>query len=909
MLLTFSADFQRMNPRFQRHISTLVLILSAWCVLGTSLVAIAAEKFVFPGAIIRARGNTGAAGTVNASFARTQAASGFDIQKLGPGVLLINERVRGLSAQARRTSENPTKYVRGKDLCRKAKFRRLKASAGGHLTCSPNWAVFATLTPNDPYYSVQYGPPMMQLTTAWDTTTGLNTTIGVVIDTGVNYNHSDLVDNMWRNPYEVAGNGVDDDSNGYVDDVYGINAITNSGDPLDDHGHGTHVAGIMGARGNNSRGIAGVSWNSKIIAAKFLNSSGAGSTANAIKAINYVVALKTRGTNIVVMNNSWGGGGYSAALATAISDASTAGVLFVAAAGNDGSNNDATPQYPANYSSANVISVASVSSNATLASTSNYGEETVHIAAPGVSIASCSVAGEYIYMSGTSMAAPQVSGVALLAQSRCNSSLHMVLLRSAVVNTGTVTASLAGKIASASIVNGAEAVRIAAQLCAPTATPTPTPTGVPTVAPTATNTPDPTPTPDPSGVIPTATPTPPFEIPWNDTEPLRIFVSSAAYTGDLGGLEGARQKCQELADAVPELAGTQWLPILSTDWWSAVNLTGTSASSEPIYNMDGTVIAASRAALWNARNEALTTGVNSIESGGPAPNTSVYSGTSAEGAGSSWCSDWTSSLGDQSVVGMTYATDATWVGDTFGHTCSVPWPIYCIGNFPSPTATPTPIGEPIVFPNTPTPTSSPTATPTRTATVTPTVTPTRTRTPTRTPTRTATPTRTPTRTPAPTMTPRKRQIAREFSVSPLNDLAAGDTLSLNFQGLPSEISRVRAVLTDQSGSKHYVCPVVLRVPIKRDGTASLSIRMVSQLSYFRYMLFSATMANWAASKQVVTSGYSSPATANHAAAVCISLTRVTIRSSAHMRSLARAQKRHSAKTTSGEYLMTPKPSS
>lgn len=883
-----------MKLRLLPHISTLVLVICAWFVLGTPSFAFAAEKFVYPGAIIRARGPTVAASSVNTSFANTQAASGFRIEKLGAGLLLINEKAHGLSSLALQNTERPTKYVRGKDLCRKAKFRRLKAAAGGHLTCSPNWAVFADLTPNDPYYSVQYGPSLMQLQTAWDTTTGLNTTIGVVVDTGVNYNHLDLVDNMWRNPLEVAGNGVDDDGNGYIDDVYGINAITNSGDPLDDHGHGTHVAGIMGARGNNSRGIAGVSWNSKIIAAKFLAADGSGSTANAIKAINYIVALKNRGTNIVVMNNSWGGAGYSAALSSAIADASTAGILFVAAAGNNASNNDTTPQYPANYSSANVISVASVTSASVLSSFSNFGEQTVHIAAPGSAIASCGIAGDYVYMSGTSMAAPQVSGVALLAQSRCNSSLRMVLLRSAVVNTGTVSASLAGKISSASIVNGSEAVRIAAQLCAPTATPTPTPTGVPTAVPTATNTPAPTPTPDPSGAIPTATPTPPFEIPWNETEALRIFVSSSFYTGNLGGLEGARQKCQELADAVPELAGTQWLPMLSTDWWSAMNLTGTSAASEPIYNMDGSVIAISRAALWNARNEALTNGVNSIESGGPASNTTVYSGTSAEGVGSSWCSDWTSEGGTQSIVGTTYATDAAWIGDTFGHTCSVPMAIYCIGNFPPPTATPTPIGEPIVFPNTPTPTSSPTLTPTRTATVTPTVTPTRTRTPTRTPTRTATPTRTPTRTPAPTMTPRKRQIAREFSVSPLNNVAAGDTLTLNFQGLPTEIARVRTVLTDQSGSRIFVCPVVLRVPIKSDGTASVPITMVSQLSYFKYMLFSSTMANWAASQQVVTSGYASPATANHAAAVCISLTRTSTRVSAHKRSLARAERRQNA---------------
>ncbi len=423
-------------------------------------------------------------------------------------MLHITEK-RGANLSARSAAaDTPTRYARGRDLCRRAAFRRLKAQAGGHLSCSPNWAVFATLTPNDTFYPQQYAPGLMQLPTAWDTTVGSPQQIVVVIDTGVDYNHPDLTDSMWHNPLEIVGNGVDDDDNGYIDDIHGINSITDSGNPMDDQGHGTHVAGIIGARGNNATGIAGVSWGSKIIAAKFLDANGMGSTANAIKAIKYATDLKRAGHSIVVTNNSWGGPSHSAALAAAIADASSAGILFVAAAGNDGLNNDSTASYPANYSSPNVISVASVQSSASLSSFSNYGTQTVHIAAPGGNIASTMTNNRYVYLSGTSMAAPHVSGVVLLAQSRCAGALSMQLLRGAVVDTGTVYGGLAGKVASSSIANGAEAVRFAGQLCEPTPTPTPseTPADTPEITPTPTSEP-------PSPPEPAPEPTPPMEEP------------------------------------------------------------------------------------------------------------------------------------------------------------------------------------------------------------------------------------------------------------------------------------------------------------------------------------------------------------------------------------------------------------
>lgn len=294
MFLERGADIYHVKPLSPFYVRVASWFAMVWLVLCATSTCFA-ERYVYPGAIIRASGRTTAFATVNSSFGGTVDSQDFRVEKLGSGVLHITEkRGGGLRAMAA-GSEKPRRYVRGKDLCRKAKFRRLKARAGGHLTCSPNWAIFADLIPNDTYYPQQYGPGLMRLPAAWDTTVGSNSQIVVVIDTGVDYNHPDLMDNIWRNPSEVAGNGIDDDGNGYIDDMYGINAITNTGDPMDDNGHGTHVAGIIGAKGDNNRGIAGVSWESKIIGAKFLNSSGSGSTANAIKAISYAIALKRAG--------------------------------------------------------------------------------------------------------------------------------------------------------------------------------------------------------------------------------------------------------------------------------------------------------------------------------------------------------------------------------------------------------------------------------------------------------------------------------------------------------------------------------------------------------------------------------------------------------------------------------------
>ncbi len=271
---------------------------------------------------------------------------------------------------------------------------------------------------------------------AWAIRTDGSNTLVVVIDTGVDYNHPDLAANMWVNPGEgETANSLDDDGNGYVDDIHGINAITPSGDPMDDQGHGTHCAGIIGAEGHNSMGVSGVNWKAQIMALKFLNNEGSGSEADAIECIDYALAKK--GTSRMVMSNSWGS--YAepedsgVLLRDAIADAGEAGVIFVAAAGNDGVNIDKTPFYPAGYNLDNILSVGASDEDDKIAYynfDSNYGATSVDLFAPGTWIASTypiALSGSfdpYAYMDGTSMACPHVSGAAALVWSRKTSASY-----------------------------------------------------------------------------------------------------------------------------------------------------------------------------------------------------------------------------------------------------------------------------------------------------------------------------------------------------------------------------------------------------------------------------------------------------------------------------------------------------
>lgn len=412
-------------------------------------------------------------------------------------------------------------YTRKSNLCKSAKIRKILQGVGRSVKCQPNWQVAATTTPNDVYYPSQFALPLISASEAWETTTGSDQLLVAVIDTGIDYTHPDLSAKMWRNPGEIPGNGVDDDKNGYVDDVHGINAITNTGNPMDDNSHGTHVAGIIGASTNNNRGISGVAWNVRLVGAKFLSATGSGSLANAIKALSYVNALKKAGHNVVVTNNSWGGTVYSQALRDVIDESRRLGIVFVAAAGNNSSNNDAYPFYPASYAVNNVISVASITSTKAFSSFSNYGKNSVHIAAPGSGILSTVRLNSYSYKSGTSMAAPHVAGVALLTQAACSGSLSAEAIKDIVTKNGVVADHLKSLTSSGSVVNADLSVLAAQNLCnatptpvntlAPTqtATPTTTPgltTPTPENTPTATTTPTPTQTPTPT-ITNTPTPT------------------------------------------------------------------------------------------------------------------------------------------------------------------------------------------------------------------------------------------------------------------------------------------------------------------------------------------------------------------------------------------------------------------
>ena len=257
----------------------------------------------------------------------------------------------------------------------------------------------------------------INITKAWDITkgsTGDKIIKIAVIDTGVDYNHPDLKAQIDINETELSGSaGVDDDGNGFIDDIYGYDFAGKDGNPMDGHGHGTHCAGVIGAS-HNSAGIAGVMKNVKILPIKFLSDAGSGETIDAISAIDYAIK---RGVH--VMSNSWGGGDKEQSLLDAITAAEAAGITFVAAAGNESNNNDSTPSYPANYDVSNVISVGSYTAAGAKSSFSNYGKKTVHVTAPGSSILSTYKNSGYASLSGTSMATPHVAGVVglILSQS------------------------------------------------------------------------------------------------------------------------------------------------------------------------------------------------------------------------------------------------------------------------------------------------------------------------------------------------------------------------------------------------------------------------------------------------------------------------------------------------------------
>jgi subtilisin family serine protease len=289
---------------------------------------------------------------------------------------------------------------------------------------------------------------------AWLTTTGSDKVVVAVLDSGVDYRHDDLAPNMWKRPASVAP--YQDAQLGTIDDEDGFNAIDNESDPMDENGHGTHCAGIIGAEGGNNIGITGVNWKVRIMPLKFMNAGGFGTTKDAIEAINYVIDRKKAGVNVRIISASWGGTQRSRALEEVIRKAYENDILFVAAAGNSSVNNDRNPHFPSSYP--NVLSVAALDRNDQLASFSNYGVKSVAIAAPGVDILSTWLGNEYEEKSGTSMATPVVAGVAALIVAD-NPRVSVDELKKRILASSDPIVALNGKVATGGRVNAAKALR------------------------------------------------------------------------------------------------------------------------------------------------------------------------------------------------------------------------------------------------------------------------------------------------------------------------------------------------------------------------------------------------------------------------------------------------------------------
>lgn len=308
---------------------------------------------------------------------------------------------------------------------------------------------------NDPRITEQWALTDISAAGAWTSTKGSRDIVVAVLDSGVEYTHADLANNIWTRPADMKP--YQDRDLGTIDDIHGYNAVANDGDPLDENGHGTYCAGIIGAECGNNVGICGLNWKTQIMSLKFINAGGFGNVADAVEAINYALDRKNAGVNLRVINASWGLPEPSRALEDMIRKANQAGILFVVASGSTSTDNDATPRYPAGYSLGNIVSVAATDNSGALAQFSNYGARSVSVAAPGKDILTTALGNDYKECSGTSMAAAVVTGVAALSLSK-HPNLSVDQLRSLLFKSVDRLAVLRDKRVIAGRINASKAV-------------------------------------------------------------------------------------------------------------------------------------------------------------------------------------------------------------------------------------------------------------------------------------------------------------------------------------------------------------------------------------------------------------------------------------------------------------------
>jgi subtilisin family serine protease len=445
-----------MKPHFRRAALASAVLLS----LGISSAALAGGR---PDLVLNGlkAGRAHEAGQLLVKYRDGASASsqdavrrGLDAQKLatvrggnakrGELALLRLPPGRDIAAAVRELSRNPSvEYAEPNWI-----YQHHDASNDTYYTNGSLWGMYGNATSPANQFGSQAGE-------AWNGGhTQCNGVYVGIIDEGFMHAHEDLAANSWTNPFDPA-DGIDNDGNGYVDDIHGWDFDKNDNSTFDGttDDHGTHVSGTIAGVGGNAKGVAGVCWSGvKLISGKFLGRRG-GTTANAILAVDYFNDLKTRhGLNIVATNNSWGGGGFSQGLQDAIGRANTAGILFVAAAGNGAYDNDATPSYPSSYPNANIIAVASITSSGAMSSFSQWGATSVDIGAPGSGIYSTvpaksgkNVVSGYASYSGTSMATPHVTGAAALYKST-HGGASAADVKAAILGSAVPTPSLAGKV-------------------------------------------------------------------------------------------------------------------------------------------------------------------------------------------------------------------------------------------------------------------------------------------------------------------------------------------------------------------------------------------------------------------------------------------------------------------------------